>query len=340
MAVDFNEIQTLSLLAAGITLITMGMVYALGTLLNNPRFTVWVKTEIFQVFVSVVIVFVILFAIGLIGLDPDADFKITGNWLILLSPGAEEYIDEYDTVFEVDKKYLESLAGFDYNALTGARASMGMYDEFSKYTKQPCQPGWLFCMFGANGVSIRPLSGAIAPMQGMNLLMYTTTVSYLTVLIQLAFLKFIKSGLIAVYLPFAIVLRSLPFMRQFGGGLLAICLSLFLVYPTLLFVEAAFWNPESIVDDYETSREEVADVSNNELDDRTVYGIGSFAHPGEWSFSKTIDSLKHVIKLCSAAFIVSTFLFTVNILAAAAAARAFGRIMGADVDISRMAQII
>jgi hypothetical protein len=240
----------------------------------------------------------------------------------------------------VAEGYLRRLGEFDHSALKGARTSMGMYDEFSKYTKQPCQPGWLFCMFGSNGVSIRPLSGAIAPMQVMNLLMYTTTASYLTVLAQLAFLKFIQSGLLTAYLPIAIILRSLPFMRQFGGGLLAICMSLFLVYPMLLFVEAAFWNPETIIDNYSAVSGEVGDLNYNELDDRTAYGTLSFAYPGEWSYNKTLNALDDVIYMCSAAFIVSTFLFTVNILAITAAARAFGRVLGADVDLSRLVQIV
>lgn len=340
MAVDFGDVQFLSFLAASVTLLVMGLVYALGTLLNNPRLTVWVKTEMFQVLVSVVLVFMLLFMVDLIGMNPSAEFTIDAGWIIALSPGAEEYVDEGQSVFEVSENYLQDLASFDHLAIRGARTSMGMYDEFSKFTKQPCQPGWLFCLFGSNGVSIRPLSGAIAPMQTMNLLLYTSTASYLTVLAQLAFLKFIQSGLIAVYLPFAIVLRSLPFMRQFGGGLLAICISLFLVYPSLLFVEAAFWNPDTILMGYEDSQVKVGDLAYNELDDRTIYGTLSFAYPGEWNISKTIGALEHVIRLCSAAFIVSTFLFTVNILAVAASARAFGRIMGADVDISRLMQIV
>lgn len=343
----------LALLASGATLILMGMVYALGTLLNNPHFTVWVKTEIFQVFVSIALVFIILFLVGITGIDDSSSggFVVQAGWITSLAPESLQYehpsIEDEDTVFGTAESYLRNVAFFNHRALRGARTAMGAFDEYSKYTKQPCQPGWLFCLMGHNGVSFRPLSGASAMMQATNLLLYTTTASYLTVLAQLYFLKFISSGFAVAYLPVAIVLRSLPFMRQFGGGLIAICLSLFIVYPFLLFVESSFWNPWAILPgaDQENlesgSWAEVSSfVSGVEANpDNVSYGDIYFMY-GDWYFKDTLNIMDHVAILCSSAFLVSTFLFTFNILAITAAAKTFGRLLGADVDLGRLVQIV
>lgn len=345
MAVGLDAMYSLALIASGFTLMIMGVVYALGTLLNNPRFTVWVKTEIFQVFVSIVLVYAILFFAGALGLGGDSGgFVVQAGWITAFAPESLQYehpsINEGNSVLLTSQKYLKNLAFFDHKAVRGARTAMGAFDEYSKYTKQPCVPGWLFCMMGHNGVSVRPLGGASAMMQSTNLLLYTSTASYLTVLAQLFFLEFIAGGFAAAYLPVAIVLRSLPFMRQFGGGLLAICISLFLVYPALLFVEASFWNPWTMLPDEGSWGEVSSFVSQVEANpDNVSYGNAYFIY-GDWFFGDTLSVMKHVVSVCSAAFLSATFLFTFNILAIAASARAFGRLMGADVDLSRLVQIV
>lgn len=352
MAVGFDDMYSLSLLAAGGTMIFMGIVYALGTLLHNPRFTIWVKTEIFQVFVSLILVFLVLFLVGIMGLNPSSDgFTVDAGWITSLAPESLQYnhppIDASDNVFETSSKYLQNIAYFDHYAVCGARTAMGAFDEYSKYTKQPCIPGWLFCLMGHNGISFRPLGGASSLMQAMNLLLYTSSAAYLTVLAQIFFLEFMSTGFLAIYLPVAIVLRSLPFTRQFGGGLLAICLALFIVYPFLLFAESSFWNPWAILPDAN-----LADLEGGTWADVTGFVSGVEANPGnlsygevyfmygDWYFNDVFPIVQSIIILCSTSFLVSTFLFTFNILAITAAAKAFGRLMGADVDLSRLVQIV
>jgi hypothetical protein len=344
MAVGLDAMYSLALFASGFTLMMMGTVYALGTLLNNPRFTVWVKTEIFQVFVSIVLVYAVLFFASALGLDHQGGLTVQAGWITTFAPDSLQYehpeIDEEYSVLNTSQAYLRNLAFFNHKAVRGARTAMGAFDEYSKYTKQPCVPGWLFCMMGHNGVSVRPLGGASAMMQATNLLLYTSTASYLTVLAQLFFLEFIAGGFAAAYLPIAIVLRSLPFMRQFGGGLLAICISLFLIYPALLFVEASFWNPWTLLPNEDSWGEVSSFVSHVEANpDNVSYGNAYFIY-GDWFFGDTLSVMNHVISVCSAAFLSATFLFTFNIIAITASARAFGRLMGADVDLSRLVQIV
>lgn len=356
--VDWGDMYSLSLLAAGISAMVMGLAYALGHFLENPKFTVWAKTEIFQVAVSVVLVFIALFLAGLVGLDPDSDLTINAGWIDTFTDSENQVtslysnpeIDEEDNVFEVSEKYLENMAFFSHRAVRASRAMMGAMDEFSKYTRTPCVPPWLMCLMGVNGVNVRPLSGAAAFVQSSNMLLYTSTTSYLTVLAQIFFLKFIQSGLVVVYLPMAIVLRSLPFMRQVGGALLAICISLFIVFPLLLFVESAFWNPYAWVEG--DTWDKMNDfVSIEAKEDQLAYGDLFFGgvSGAEWAFTQeadydadklTIDYNEQLIALNSAAFLSSVFMFTFNIIAVSAAASLFARLLGAEVDLSRLVQIV
>ena len=346
MAFAWNDVFFLSIFASVVAAVTIGLAYALGQFLSNPKFNVWAKTEFFQVIVSVVLVFLALFLVGLIGLDPSADFVIDAGWITTLSETDvttvynNPPIGATDSVFDTDEKYLKNLAFFAHRSVRGARALMGSTDEMSKYTRTPCTPALLLCLMGVNGINVRPLSGAAALMQTSNVLLYTSTTAYLTILAQIFFLKFIQSGLIIVYLPLAIILRSLPFMRPFGGALLAICFALFIIFPMLLFVEAVFWNPYEWTDDtgaWDSVGSFVSDIEGKSGD--TAYG-DLFKSVGSYHFSDINDEVPNIIEVTSASFVCSTFLFAFNILTVSAAAMLFARLLGAEVDLSRLVQIV
>jgi len=350
---DSGAVYSLSLFAAMITMLLMGIVYALGSLLQNPRLTVWVKTEIFHVFVSIALVFITLFLVGLVGAGSPGDFSIEAGTITELASDSMQYkhpsIGDDDTIYEASTAYMTNVAFFVHKSVRGVRATMGAFDEYTKFSKQPCLPGWLFCLMGHNGASMRPLSGAAALYQSGNMLLYMTSAAYLTVLAQLMLLDFVKAGVLAIYLPIAIILRSLPFMRQFGGGLLAIVISLSIVYPALLFVEASFWNPWAILPGVDTTQnletqgdyKEVKKLVDEVEGDSYFLSYGDlYFSSGDWRFNDILESMKSVIMMSSASFLVSTFLFTFNIIAVTAAAKSFGRLLGADVDLSRLVQIV
>jgi len=345
MAFAWNDVFSLSIFSAMVTGVTIGIVYAAGQLMQNPRFNVWAKTELFQVIVSIVLVFLALFLVGLIGLDPSADLVLDAGWITALSSTdvttvyENPQIGATDSVFDTDEKYLKNLAFFAHRSVRASRALMGSTDEMSKYTRTPCTPAILLCLMGVNGINVRPLSGAAAYMQTSNTLLFTSTSAYLTILAQIFFLRFIQSGLIIVYLPLAIILRSLPFMRPFGGALLAICFSLFIIFPMLLFVESIFWNPYewvggstwNEVDDF------VGDLEGQSED--TAYG-DLFKQVGDWHFTDINSAVPSIIEITSSAFVCSTFLFAFNITVVSAASLLFARLLGAEVDLSRLVQIV
>lgn len=352
MELDSELIYTFAIFSSIAASGLIAIAYAIGQLLANPRFSVWAKTEVFQVAISIALVFVALFMIGVVGLDPDSDFTVSAGWIDAVSEESLEGIyssppiESDFTVFETSEAYLQNLAFFSHRAVRGSRTMMGVMDEFSKYMRTPCTPVLFGCLLGVNGVNARPLSGATALMQASNLLLYTASAAYLTVLAQIFLLRFIaldSGGLLAIYMPLAIVLRSLPFMRQFGGALLAICFTLFLVYPALLFVESTFWNPYSWMEDdawdsVDTFVDDLDDVERAGMYGDLFYNVA--ATDGAVSMGESYTLFDYISKLVSFSFISASFLFTFNILAVSASASFFARLLGTEVDLSRLMQIV
>ncbi|MDD2655465.1 MAG: hypothetical protein PHQ80_02235 [Candidatus ainarchaeum sp.] len=356
MAIELAAMYPLSVFALGITMIVIGLAYALSQLLQNPAFLVWCKTEFFEVFVSLGIVLVTLFMIGFI----TNDVKY-GAFVSLLPSGiaAPSYsnpeIGDGDTVFNASSKYLTNVAYFVHTSMEGSRAAYGALEVHMRYRRMPCLPGILMCIFGPSGFNFAPESGGGAWIQAMNMTMYTDTAAYITVLVQLAFLSFIQSGGFLLFLPLAIVFRSLPFMRQLGGGLMAMCIALFIIYPSLLFLESFFWDPSAMVG---ASEIESVESAISGMAGAGGAGVGMFSNslPDDldgnvWNegtslndfvgYREVVDNaVRPLLKIAAVSFLSSTFLFALNIIAVSASARELGRLFGQEVDLSRLMHIV
>ncbi len=331
--IDLSWVYSLSLLALGVTAIMIGMAYALGQALSNPRLNVWAKGEIFQVFISVFLVLLILFLN-----DSFCGFQyssLSGLSSVETASYTSPPISGNEPVFDAAEKYLMNIGAFASESMRAVRSANGLMEIASKYSKSPCVPPVGLCLLGQNSLTRRPYSEGTLWMQIGGLALYTDTVSYLTVLIQIAFIEFITSKGIMLLLPLAIIFRSLPFMRQLGGGLIAIGVAIFLIYPGLLVVESLFWNPNSMVTTDEMS-------SLHSMASTTWGESGGFSYYGHygWSLGDIVGSFGPILKASAVAFLSSTFLFAFNIIAISAAAREFGRLLGQEVDLSRLAQIL
>ncbi|MEW5996282.1 MAG: hypothetical protein AB1657_01670 [Candidatus Micrarchaeota archaeon] len=329
--IDLSWVYSLSFFALGITVIMTGMAYALGQALSNPRLNVWAKGEIFQVFVSIFLVMLILYL-------NDSFCTFSYSDLAGLSPaGAALYthppISGGEPVYDVAEKYLMNLGAFSDEAMRAVRSANGLMEIAGRYSRSPCVPPLALCLLGQNSLTNRPYSGSTLWMQVGGLALYTNTISYLTVLIQIAFIKFITTRGILLLLPLAIIFRSLPFMRQLGGGLIAIGVAVFLLYPGLLVVESLFWNPYSMLSEGELDA--VYSMSG-----RTEFSYSVVAHPLGSDYPGIEDSFRPALKASAVALLSSTFLFAFNIIAITAAAREFGRLLGQEVDLSRLVQIL
>ena len=69
----------------------VGLAYAFGHFTQNPKFLVWAKTEVFQIAVSIVIVFAVIFMVGLVGMDDTSDFTINYGLIEAMAPESATY---------------------------------------------------------------------------------------------------------------------------------------------------------------------------------------------------------------------------------------------------------
>lgn len=282
-----------------------------------------------------------------------------------------------DNVINASGKYLANVANFIKTEMRAARSLYGVAEEASRYSRTPCMPAITFCLYGTSGYTARPFSGMSSWVQVLGFSLYTDTASYLTVLIQMGFLAFISGGGIMSYLPLSIIFRSLPFMRQLGGGLLAICIALFLVYPGLLVAESLFWNPYQMIGDgwgtlsdaaggidrgfeYVSGGDYATGVANalivggalSVIDLAAAIAISVAggivsailaivsAASDQWTLSGFHDAVQVSLQASAISFLSATFLLSLNIIAIGASARELGRLLGQEVDLSRLMQVM
>lgn len=336
--VELAGYYALSMLSLGVTLIVIAVAYALGQALQNPNFSVWAKTEIYQVLVSAFLVMLTLFMIGLM-YDSVKYGLVRGLSPATLPAYEKPEIGDEDNVFATAEKYLLNSADFSYVEMRASRGLYGALDVLARYRRSPCMPAIFLCLYGPNGYNFGRDMGASSWMQVANLSMYTDTVSYLTIMIQITFLRFIQDGGFLLFLPLAIVLRSLPFFRQLGGGLMGICIALFIIYPSLLFMESMFWSPHAMLGDagYESIR-----YFGSEMDrDRVIFATFENGLPDSYDDYAEVRGVIGVQTGAAAiSFLGSTFLFSLNIITIGAAAREMGRLLGQEADLSRLMHII
>ncbi|MFA5411873.1 MAG: hypothetical protein WC350_00805 [Candidatus Micrarchaeia archaeon] len=339
--VELAAYYALSMLSLGVTLVVIAVAYALGQALQNPNFSVWAKTEIYQVLVSAFLVMLVLFMIGL--LQDSVKYGLVRGIAPAGIPVYEKpEIGDEDNVFTTAEKYLLNSADFSYVEMRASRGLYGALDVLARYRRSPCMPAIFLCLYGPNGYNFGRDMGASSWMQVVNLSMYTDTVSYLTIMIQITFLRFIQDGGFLLFLPLAIVLRSLPFFRQLGGGLMGICIALFIIYPSLLFVESMFWSPHEMLGGVDGAGYRGLVNFGGEMDrDRVIFGVFENGLPDAYDdYSEVRGVIGVQTGAAAISFLGSTFLFSLNIITITAAAREMGRLLGQEADLSRLMHII
>jgi len=140
------------------------------------------------------------------------------------------------------------------------------------------------------------------------------------------------------FLPIGIFLRSMPYLRQLGALLIAVVFSFMLVYPVILAMfglvpeftksQISGFDPSS----YDESK--VTDVSW----DAVIVDSGSIAD--EFFEDDTNFKVAEPLAFTGQAFFVAVFLPTVAMLSALASTIYLSRMMGQEIDLSRVIQMV
>lgn len=344
------------------TIITLS--YMAGISFNNPRLTLWAKTEIIQLFISLASVSIIILAVTTFcGLD----MKEIADIFDL--PGTHASINVYDAA----RGYLIGATQYTHNAIVVTRYHLEAYTVLSYFNAFICdfQIGrfGLGCLFGYAGGTDQPFGGYSADIAAMNIFFNGMIIANFTVLNFLFVLLFVYKGFVFLFLPLGVLLRALPYMRQVGSLLIALALSFLVVYPFVLgifylmgniLLDAPNYAPQGIsMSDYDENTfsdaanpaAQLAVSTGGEDVVRCVYfasdrggciavavaDAGLKSLPDSW-FGR--ENPVGAIEFAADAFIGSVFFPSLALLATIASVSYMARLMGEEIDLSRLTQLV
>ncbi|MEM4348253.1 MAG: hypothetical protein QXN37_01650 [Candidatus Anstonellaceae archaeon] len=347
-----SETFWLAALAAIATAIIVALGYMAGEAIQNPRLTTWAKTEAAQIFTSLIIVGVVF---GTIQLFCTLQIGEIASIFTRLPKIYEPY--QTKSIYDGSIIYLEKLMDVAHSNLRTLRYLAGAYEIRTTYTKMVCTGS---CFISLAGYNEATHGGETLNLAIVNNLANTATISYLTAAFEYFVLQYILNGLFLVFLPIAIVLRSLPFMRQFAGALVAICISLYIMYPTMLVINASIApgmaNTQSPISFNACGCKGAEIFSYKDLPSNVMCAPSQACYNEESLVSGhrigfglgglTADlpfvpaSLDMVIRANGLIFITVVFFAAVNFIVIAAVARGVAHLLGEEVDISKLGQMI
>lgn len=366
---DFSDfiagtILPLTALAGVVAALIIAISFMAGKLLNNPKLILWGKTEIVQLVISIAAVLFIgttvnifcLIDMGEVAAVFDADVP---------SGGAAS------SIYQAAETYLVEAAYYSHNAMSVARFHLEGYTILSYLSVFQC--GLLKCFFGYSGTNTQPFGAYGSTIAALNIFFNSMLVAHVTVLSYTFLLAYVYRGFVLLFLPLGVFMRSMPFMRGFGSMLMALAMSFLLVYPLLLsilylmggvLVDRDTYAPDaSLLTDYRNQEEHFYELGGD-IGSATGYGRGvslvaalaSMVDPTNQGLARQYfgniyfpedheeDELGgrpiEAIAFCAEAFIAAVFMPTVALLGTIASVSYVTRLMGEEIDLSRITRMI
>ena len=333
---DFDGmIGNIMLVSAYAAFLTTGIIllgYMLGQALSNPKVTVWAKTELLQVVISIAAVFILL---NIVSSFCALDAKAFNSFGPNIPSGS---------IYTVAEENLKTSATYVKDVVSIQSYYSQAHDMLSARSKWGC--GDTFeCMFAAVGTNRAYYAFANTMSAAFSVTFNATLLSYFSVMNFLFILKIIYSGFILFFLPLGILLRSLPFTRTVGSLFIALTFAFFLVYPSIL----AIFSPivtEFLMSYGTPSQHDYTDDSHLHIGFSEAFGSSfewdeeSDSYLEEYIFDYGNRNEPEALKLAGRAFIIGVFLPTIAFLASIAAVSYSAKLIGEEIDLSRVVQLV
>ncbi len=344
-----TTVVTLSAYAAVVTSLFIAVGYMLGSVLNNPRLTVWAKTEVVQLPISIASVFFIIILVNLF-----CSVHVDGLAEIFSVPSASvESLNIYDAA----ETYLREAAMYSHNAAKVTRYHLQAYMVLSYLSVFECDMNvggiGLGCLFGYSGTSRQPFGAYGAVMGALNIFFNSSLMAHFMALNSLFIYFYVKKGFAFLFLPLGIFLRSFPYLRRMGSLFIALAVSFMTIYPFML---SLFYVMGDVLvdrsDDYIMERGKLYYFIDNEEDHfgwnaAAVWDVLSASLTGPYAEQMIRDNYfkegeypVEAMGFGANAFIAAGFMPTVALLAAIASVTYTARIFGEEIGLSRILQMV
>lgn len=326
-----TQVSPLLLIASILFAMIIGLTYAAGQAMSNPKLLLWAKTEFVQLFFSAAFMFIMMGIISYFCYFTTADIGA-------LTSVSSQPVSV--SIYKGAEDYLKEAANYTRIAVINARYHLGAIEVQQIYSTWTC-PIWCFFSTGATGASVSPEAGASYLSPAFTLLLNSSLVSFFSAFMHVFFLNYVGTGLFLFLVPIAIITRSLPYMRSFGSLLLATIFALYVVYPSVL---AAYYVALSGQISTEITDLAAAGIPPDEskLQQLELSALSSdwFLGTYELTVGAHAGDIPQAASLSAKAFFYSTFLPTLALLVAAGAAVYVGKLMGEEIDLSRLIQMV
>lgn len=349
---------------ATITLIAVA--FMAGRVMANPKLLLWAKTELIQMAVSLVSVTVLMLTVqGFCAINMS---EVAGYFGLTASSGS---------VYAGAMEYLTGALHYTHNALQVVRYHLEAYMVLAYFNAFICDYNigniGLGCFFGYAGDTQSPFGGYGTQLATLNAFFSSTIIAQFSVLNFLFILLFVYKGFVFLFLPFGIFLRSMPYMRSFGSLFIALAMSFLIVYPFILAVfnlmggvlfDRPNYAPSSItMSDYDESifsdaangfAQILVSVGGKDVVRCTYFGDDDGECMAEAAASQALiggiyglppekfvkEKLADTVAFAAYAFLAGVFFPSSALLAAIASVGYMTRLMGEEIDLSRLTQLV
>lgn len=308
-------------LAFFISLLVVVFAYYISQFLQNPKISLWAKTELLQIFISAVFILLILHLINV-------SCQLTTSSL-------EEIINltasppQNQSLLEASLIYLKNTANYAHRAFLYTRYVMGKVNVAESYSIWKCAIPLCFFTQGGTGSSSAPISGSSYFYSGLFAAFNVSFFAFFYSMMHIAFLEYIHSGFFLFLLPIAIIFRSLPFMRTVGSLFISIIFNFIVTYLLLFSAVSLVISvpplPPSV-------NEGSLKVSGGFWSWFTGSGITATPVSGEEVSSSFI--------FAATSFVYATFIPSLILLATLASTAYMAKLLGEEIDLSRIMQMI
>ncbi len=329
-------------LATVVTAIIIGITFMASRLLSNPKLSLWAKTEILQLFISVGTVFLIT---SIITAFCNIDMAEVNGFFLPANPIASA------NIYESANSYITGAMQYSHNALIMIRYHLEAYTVLTYFNAFICDYstgrfGW-GCLFGYSGDNMQPFGGYGAVTAALNLAFNTTIISFFTSMNFFFILMFVYRGFVFLFLPMGIFMRAMPYMRSFGSLLIAVALSFLIIYPFMLAVFNLMaphlldsangyapaginmgWYDESVFPDNEGGGSQLGASTMGEDYTKNTY------------LGDSKDQVSVALAFAAYAFLAAVMFPTLALLATLASISYVSRLYGEEIDLSRITQLV
>lgn len=333
-----SDIYPMTAVAGVLTGLVVAASYMVGEAINNPKLVTWSKSELIQLFISAISAIFIIYLVVTVCQTPALDVST-------LTAVSSNQVDNaplpvFATLFDGAQLSILKTANFTHSVLNIERYHLSAFNMLEARGRWEC--GDHLCIFGSNGVSSSPYAGITTISSSFNFAFNSAILSYISSLNYLFLLLFAYNGLALFMIPIGLLVRSVPYLRGLGTLFLSVALCFFIIYPALITLTGFATNsmlkiPNSLKPYQSESKIIEAGSPGSVFQESFDFGEDDYLSdkifPDGQYFSEALG-------LAGSAFIAGVFFPTLALLGTIASIRQIGRLLGEEIDLSRIIQMV